>query len=442
MSATPSAAKMTLWQCVTGAALLVGYSGYYICRSNLSVALPAVVADPEASVDRASIGFVISAGIVAYAVGKTVTGVVGDFFGGRGLFLGGLFLSVAATLAFSASAGATLFLLCWTLNRFAQSAGWGGLTKTAAHWYPAGRYGTVMSVLSLSFLFGDAAGRWVLGSLMAGGLSWRELFVFSAAVLASIGLVELFVLHGSPTALGLAEPTIGTESVFGASGASSAPESLRDLLLPYLGSVSFWLVCTVAFGMTLIRETFNTWIPSYLVDAHHLAPGVAARYSALFPFVGGVSALAVGALTDRTGSGNRVALMVPTMGACALSLGALAVATTREDLSLSLVAIAATALCLLGPYTLLAGAIAMDLGGRKGSATAAGLIDTAGYVGGSLSGWALGALAERGGWTGVFHTLALLAVFVTLTAIAYCMERRRRAPWRTGPAVSSTTGMA
>ena len=56
---------------VTGTALLVGYSGYYFCRSNLSVVVPALAADPAAGVDRASIGLISSAGIVAYAVGKS-----------------------------------------------------------------------------------------------------------------------------------------------------------------------------------------------------------------------------------------------------------------------------------------------------------------------------------------------------------------------------------
>src|SRR5262245_36197360 len=102
-------AKLTRWRFITGAALLVGYSGYYLCRSNLSVAVPALLADPAAGVDRTTAGLLASAGIAAYAFGKPITGVVGDFFGGRRLFLGGLFLSVVATLAFSVSAGFSLF---------------------------------------------------------------------------------------------------------------------------------------------------------------------------------------------------------------------------------------------------------------------------------------------------------------------------------------------
>ena len=109
------------------------------------------------------------------------------------------------------------------------------------------------------------------------------------------------------------------------------------------------------------------------------------------------------------------------------------IATQRQDLTLSLIAIGATAFCLLGPYTLLAGAIAMDMGGRKGSATAAGLIDTAGYAGGTLSGFAVGRLADTGGWAAVFNVMAALAAGVGVIAAGYCVEHRRRTTWRAQP---------
>lgn len=422
-------ARLMRWQTATAAALLVGYAGFYICRSNLSVAVPALVADPAAGVDRTAIGAITSAGVVAYAAGKLVNGIAGDFVGGKALFLAALFLSVAATVAFGASSGAPLFTLIWVVNRFVQSAGWGGLTKTAAHWYPATRYGAVMSLLSLSYLFGDAAGRFLLGTLMSAGLDWRSVFFVSAGVLCAIGVVNLFVLKGSPGDVGLPEPAVSTSNIFGTGGSASRPANVIELLKPYATSTSFWLICGLSFGMTLIREAFNAWIPVYLVDAHQLAPGIAAQYSALFPLVGGVSCIVFGVVTDRT-PGNRVVLMVPALTLCAVSLWILALATARHDVGLSLLAIGATALFLLGPYTLLAGAIALDLGGRKGSATAAGLIDTAGYLGGTLSGFGIGKFAEAGGWSAAFNLMAALAAGVVAIALAYCFERRWRVVWR------------
>jgi sugar phosphate permease len=92
--------------------------------------------------------------------------------------------------------------------------------------------------------------------------------------------------------------------------------------------------------------------------------------------------------------------------------------------ALGLLLLEAVAFCILGPYSLLAGAIALKLGGRRGIATAAGLIDTAGFLGAVLSGAAIGAVAQRGGWSGACR---LLSVVTALSAVAclLCWRERR-----------------
>ena len=44
------------------------------------------------------------------------------------------------------------------------------------------------------------------------------------------------------------------------------------------------------------------------------------------------------------------------------------------------------AFLLIGPYSYLAGAISLDFGGKRGGATACGIIDGVGYLGGVLAG--------------------------------------------------------
>jgi OPA family glycerol-3-phosphate transporter-like MFS transporter len=412
--------RLRRWQAVTGAALLLGYMGYYVCRSNLSVATPALISEfSSRGVDRQAIGAVSSTGVFFYALGKLITGISGDFAGGRTMFLAGLFGSVAATVMFGAGSGLAVFVAAWGLNRFVQSAGWGGLVKIASHWFSAKQYGTVMAVLSLSYLFGDAVGRYVLGAFLSNGATWRTLFLIAAAILAMIGVIDVAVLRSSPRDIGCREPDVNAANVYGPAGAEGTPASLRDLLTPYIMATSFWLVCGISCGLTLIREAFNAWIPTYLVDVHGLSPGRAAQYSSLFPFIGGLSTLAAGFASDRVGRGNRIAVAAPCLLLCVASLLALAVASTSRSLNGSLWAIVGVAFWLLGPYSLLAGAVALDFGGRRGSATAAGLIDTAGYLGAVLSGFAVGRIVETSGWPSAFRALAAIAAATLVAAIVY-----------------------
>jgi len=412
--------RLRRWQATTVVVLLVGYTGYYLCRSNLSVATPLILAEfGPAGVDRRTIGAISSAGVLFYAVGKLATGLVGDFAGGRTMFLAGLFGSVIATLIFGAGTGVAVFAAAWAFNRFMQSAGWGGLVKVASHWFASRHYGSVMAVLSLSFLMGDAVGRYILAIFLMGGASWRALFYLAAAILTAIGAATLVVLRNSPRDIGCDEPDVNADNLYSERGSESRPSGLRDLLRPYGASKPFWLVCAVSFGLTLIRETFNAWIPLYLVDVHRLSAGQAAQYSSLFPFIGGLSTLAAGAASDRVSNRNRMAVAVPGLLVCAASLAWLAVASARHSLTTSLWAIGLVAFSLLGPYSLLAGAVALDFGGRRGSATAAGLIDTAGYLGAVLSGYAVGSLVETRGWPTAFHALASVAAVSLLAAAAY-----------------------
>src|SRR5262249_2174683 len=90
----------------TVALLLVGYSGYYLCRSNLSVAMPMIAdeliasgIDPGAA--KTSLGGVASIGIFAYALGKFFSGPLADRVGGRRNFLGGMAGAIGFTLLFA-----------------------------------------------------------------------------------------------------------------------------------------------------------------------------------------------------------------------------------------------------------------------------------------------------------------------------------------------------
>jgi sugar phosphate permease len=53
--------------------------------------------------------------------------------------------------------------------------------RAPSRWFPFRRYGTVMAIISLSFLFGDAAARRFMGLLLANGLGWRGVFASPAA---------------------------------------------------------------------------------------------------------------------------------------------------------------------------------------------------------------------------------------------------------------------
>ncbi len=86
---------------------------------------------------------------------------------------------------------------------------------------------------------------------------------------------------------------------------------------------------------------------------------------------------------------------------------------------------ALVAFVMIGPYSYLAGAIALDFGGKKGSATASGLIDGAGYLGGVLAGNTFASVSVLWGWKGAFASLAVVALLSSVAAAIYLRHQRR-----------------
>jgi MFS transporter, OPA family, glycerol-3-phosphate transporter len=433
----PADARLKRWQKTIGISLFVGYAGYYLGRSCLAIATPLMLDEHSGPIlTKGGVGWIASVGVLTYAIGKVLNGLLVDYVGGRQMFLFGMAATIVCTVAFGASSTLPVFLCIWGASRFFQSMGWNALVKTASRWYPAHRQATVMGFLSLSYLFGDAIDRGYLGGLVEVGSKfhgtpleflsyWPSVFGIAAGTLAAIAVRLWFVLPSSPRDLGLEEPSANPQNVFGEGGQSAERVPLFDLLGPLLASPFFWLICGINFGLTLIREAFNNWSSTYLKEVAQLSSGNAGIASLVFPLAGGVGAIIAGLLSDRWG-GRHGRVVVPSLMLLVVSLGLMAFLNVHGHAAAAMALVAMTSFFLIGPYSYLSGVMAVDLGGKRGSATAAGLIDGAGYIGATASGWGVAKIAEHYEWKGVFLALAAVCCLTLVVAMAYLILSERR----------------
>lgn len=413
-------ARLRLWQRIMLALMIVGYAGFYLCRSHFSVAKPLLIQEFHGhGLDKAVLGDIAFYGTLAYAFGKFINGSLTDFLGGKRMFLVGMGGAVLFSVLFGLSGTVPLFTLAWMMNRLIQSTGWVGITKMTARWFSFATYGSAMGLISLSYLFGDFLSRQFLGQLIEWHFGWRQVFLIAAGVLFCIFVVTLVVLKESPREVGAEEPEANPENLFGSGGQKERPQGLADLLLPLVRSPRFWLVCILSFGFTVLRETFNDWTPTYLNEIGHMSVADAGKASSYFPLFGGLSVLFCGWLSDRLGHNGRAALIFIGLALVIPALYVLSVSTPGSQLS-SILILGGIGFVTLGPYAFLAGAISLDFGGKKGSATAAGWIDGIGYIGGSvIAGKTIGSIAEKQGWHPAFYLLTIIAICSTVAAGLY-----------------------
>jgi len=412
--------SLGLAQLRTIALLFGGYAACYYCRADLSVATPLLVEElGRHGVSHGDalirIGSVSSLGIAAYAVGKLFLTGLGDYWGGRRNFLIGVGGAAVFTLMFAAGGSMPIFTVAWIGNRLTQSLGWAGLIKVSSKWFDYSSYGSIIGILSISYLVGDALARQQMGVLIGHGYGWRAVFLFAAGVAAVMLLASFLWLRESRVEAGHQEAMPNPLNLFAAT--ESPPASVGALLLPLLRSRAFLLVCVLSFTCTIIRETFNTWTPVYLRDHLGYSTSHAAALSALFPGVGVISVLLAGWLSDRHGLNGRSLLLFLGLSATAGAL--LLLMSLRPGATpaiLPLAGIGLVAFCLLGPYSYLGGAFALDFGGKQASAASSGIIDGIGYLGGVLAGYGIARIAVAFGWDGVFVTLAVVSAAAALCA--------------------------
>ena len=413
--------------------LVLAYASLYVCRANIEPGFNLLAV--KYGYDNEQTGIVFSVALAAYAVGKVVLGAVGDVVGGRRILLFAMIASVVATLLVGAldwplvlGVGPALWVMAGfvVLNRFGQSGGWGGLVHVVARWFPPERSGAVMGIASTSYDIGNVVALLLCAGLVASGFGWRALFIVNPLLLLVVTVVVAIGLRGAPP---VAAP-IDQKEV--APAVVEEKERLGVLLRRLAKERGFWMAVLLSFLLTFVRAGFMTWTPRYLYDVATAAGSTNAlsgsiAKSAFFGVAGMTGSLVIGRLSDRWGPGRRSGVMTISLVLLLGAVLALAHAHVTDPLGAAgLIGLAG--LFLLGPYSLLAGAIALDVAGKRGAATTAGIVDGVGYVGASLAALLLGSISKRYGWSAAFDVIAgVTAVALVLTGAWWRASEPRRA---------------
>jgi sugar phosphate permease len=424
--------------------LLVGYAAFYLCRANVEPALNLLAI--EYGYDNEQTGAVMAIALGAYAVGKLVLGPLADLWGGKRIFVASLLgtalisLTIAASDAprrFGAGLGLAVIGVLAVANRFVQAGGWGGLVHVVGGTYGATRRGTIMGILSASYDVGNVLALVLSAAIVRAGFGWRALFVVNPLLVLAIALVVRLALpqpraDSVPPKLGPPNTTMALDKE------AASSEGFGAIARRLARQRAFWFATGLSFLLTFVRAGFMTWTPRFLYEVSVAANVTSATSSsiaksAFFGVAGIVGSVVTGRISDRLGPGRRAPVMTTSLALLFVSTLALAHAGVRSPI-VATAGVAACGLFLLGPYSLLAGAVSLDVASSegpsgRGAATAAGFIDAVGYVGASVSAFVLGSVSKRVGWTAAFDVVAAVTALALLLAGAWStLQARARAP--------------
>jgi sugar phosphate permease len=398
--------------------MLIGYIGYYLCRGNLSAALPLL--SETFNYTNTQLGIVITASELAYALGKFINGPIADRVGAKLIFLIGMAGTIIFNLIFTQCSSIFMFTAVWCGARYFLSMGWGGLIKSIGAWYEPEKNGTIMGLISINFQFGSAIALLYCGLILSLGFSWQALFYIPAATLFLIMLWSAYAAKEGPEKVhpGVAfGPTASRRKAH--TQFSDTDNSILSILKDLFSERLFVAMLAFSFFTTVVRSVFVFWTAKFLVDIGMGNAGAILK-SSMFPILGVLGTVLLGWYTDKYArDGNRAKamwIMLCGLVVCLFLIARLA-PFGMEYANSIVILTGACGFFLYGPYSMTSGALTLDIAGSKGGGSATGMLDGCGYVGGALALWMAGYVSDHLGWSEVFY---LLTGFSALAVIS-CM---------------------
>ena len=381
----------------------LAYASYYFGRKGFSVVKSTL--KHSLGISERTLGLIDTLYLAAYALGMFCSGFLGDRVGARRLIGFGLCLSAACCAAFGALNAAFWFGVLFCVNGLAQSTGWPGTTRAMAEWTTPRNRGTVMAFWCTCYQ---------VGSIVASGFAayllrrngWRWAFFGPALWMLGIALlIFVFLKRGD-------QPKLAPSEL-------EQEESRRARELAQRAvfrNPVLWAFGASYFFIKYVRYALLFWLPYYLSGTLGYAAEHAGYVSTAFEAGGTIGVIAIGILSDRVHRFSRAALSMVSLFGLALAL-VLCAGLPKHDVVLTVVELALVGALLFGPDALLSGAAAQDVGGPAAAATATGLVNGVGSVGGILEGLTLPAISGHFGWHTMFPLLAGLAVCAALALI-------------------------
>ena len=396
----------------------VAYASYYFGRKGFSVVKSTL--RHTLGVSEYALGAIDTLYLVAYALGQFVSGYLGDRVGARRLIGYGLCVSALACAAFGATNFALAFGALFFVNGFAQSTGWPGTTRAMAEWTTPQNRGTVMAFWCTCYQVGSIVATDFAAYLLRRH-GWRAAFFGPALWMLVVALAILLFLK-----------SVGDERAADANAPiepHSDHEFRQTAQRAAFKSPVLWAFGASYFFIKYVRYALLFWLPYYLSTTLGYAPDRAAYVSNAFEGGGIVGVIALGAFSDRVRSLSRAALSIVSLLGLALSL--ILCMGFGQNTTLTVASLALVGALLFGPDALLSGAAAQDIGGVAAAATATGLVNGIGSLGGILEGLTLPAVSAHFGWKAMFPLLAGLSVCAALALIPATRRPETRAALET-----------
>jgi ACS family hexuronate transporter-like MFS transporter len=395
----------------------------YLARNTLSVAAPTMMKELDISTEQYS--RIVAAWQLCYAFAQPVAGYVIDAIGTK---LGFAIFALAWSLICAAAALATgwgSMAVYRGLLGVSEAAGIPCGVKASTEWFPAKERSVAIGWFNIGSSIGALlAPPLVVWAIVNGG--WRWAFVI-VGVLGLLWTVLWMVFYKHPRDQKHLSDQERDYIISGQEEKYSKDDTAKQSWMDVIVSRNFWSIGIPRILSEPAWQTFNAWIPLYMMNERHMNLKEVALYAWLPFLAADIGCVFGGYLSPIFYRYLGVSLL--TSRKLVVVFGALCMAGPA---CVGLVAspYAAIALLCVGGFAhqTLSGALyaaTSDMFGKKEVATVTGMGGMMGYLGATAFTLVFGVLVTQVGYSPLF---VVLAIFDLIAAAAVCLLARQTDP--------------
>jgi len=391
------------------------YTSYYLCRYNFSLANKSIA--DEFHFTKSDMSSIISAQLLAYAIGQIVNGLLTDRIGGKRAMLIGAAGTVTMNLLFGAASFwgiLWLFVVLRSIDGYMQAFGAPGFIKINAAWFSKTERGTFAGIFGFMINLGRF-GIFKLGPMLLAGfvflgmwqvppLHWRWLFWIPAGIATLVAILLAIFVKDTPEQAGFTDVHAGEEDHANVDVRSEVAVVFKKIV----SNPSVWIIALAYSCTGAVRQCIDQWFPRYLQEVQHLDMN-AAQFQwtgFLIPFVASAGSLLSGFISDRLFNGRRAPV---ASGIYFIEVVVILLAAQAHSVNAVVISFIVISFTVNSTHSLLGPAAAMDIGGRKMAGFASGVIDSFQYFGASIALKLLGWLLDKN-WDYYFYFMAPFGV--------------------------------
>lgn len=361
----------------------LAYSLYYLCRMALSVVKQPII--DEGIMSATQLGFVGSAMLFVYALGKFLNGFIADYCNIRRFMAWGLLVSALINLTlgvlglFGSIAGISTmvifiaFAFLWGINGWAQSMGSPPGVISLSRWFPLNTRGTFYSIFSATPYLGKFLS-FISTGLIVGWIGWQWGFVFSAIAGVIGALVVVIFVGDTPESCGL--PSI--QALSGEVPTKADRMSTKELQKFVVRNPGIWVIAFSSAFVYVTQYAVSGWGVLLLQKQKAFSLESATQIIAFSEAFGIAGTVLAGWLSDKVFSGDRIR---PVLIAGALCLWSLCMFVfTGGSYILNIVYVATFSLAIGVIFCIVAGLMALDIIPRKATGSALGIVGISSYL--------------------------------------------------------------